>query len=59
MSVRFKQKAADYSGVEGLFIPDHVTDIVISEAINCSTLAKISNPGYTISGLEIVARGGR
>ena len=48
MSYAFKNKAADYQGVEGLYIPDHVTDIVISEAINCSTLAKISNPAYTI-----------
>lgn len=53
MSFNFKNKAADYSGVEGLYIPDHVTDIVISEAINCSTLAKISNPAYTISGLGL------
>lgn len=53
MSYNFKGKAADYSGVEGLYIPDHVTDIVISEAINCSTLAKISNPAYTISSLGL------
>lgn len=53
MSYNFKSKAADYSGVEGLYIPDHVTDIVISEAINCSTLSKISNPAYTISKLGL------
>lgn len=53
MSYNFKGKAADYAGVEGLYIPDHVTDIVISEAINCSTLAKISNPAYTISSLGL------
>lgn len=53
MSYAFKNKAADYQGVEGLYIPDHVTDIVISEAINCSTLAKISNPAYTIESLGL------
>lgn len=53
MSTKYKNKAADYSGIEGLHIPDYVTDIVITEATNCSTLAKISNPSYTMSGLGL------
>ena len=41
MSFNFKNKAADYSGVEGLYIPDHVTDIVISEAKYLAKNSKI------------------
>lgn len=48
-----QNKAADYEGIKGLYIPDHASDIIITEAIRCSTLTKISNPNYTVASLGL------
>lgn len=48
-----KNRAADYKGVEGLYIPPYVTDIVINEIATCSTLQHMANPNWTAERLGL------
>lgn len=47
-------RAADYGGAtQGLYIPEFVTDIIISEVSRCSVLQHIVNQDYTIENLGL------
>lgn len=47
------QRAADLQGVEGLYLPEAVTDILVSELIGCSALHHMVNTDYTPGSLGL------
>ncbi|OOH91852.1 hypothetical protein BMT54_01715 [Pasteurellaceae bacterium 15-036681] len=50
----YNVRAADLGGAtQGLYIPDHASDIIISEATSCSTLQHIANQKYNIESLGL------
>lgn len=46
-------RAADYSGVSGLYLPENVTENIINDIYSCAVLPEISNPDFDFINLGL------